>query len=198
MKIRVRDLKRKRVFELKVYPENTPQDVLSVLIEEGYIPTAPGDNPQYFWVLAHANAQLDPDVPLVQQGVTDGAELDLLPVPVPGGGPIELLAPVSSFAVSVLSSIVAKYIYNKYIKGKRRRNVSLSHVIREVEEWEKAAGKLGPKILKALADRGGEATLNELALDLNVSHYELINALLRLTNIGKIQLIIVTDLSRLV
>jgi len=84
MKITVVDKKSGKSYDLEVYPENTPNDILGVLIEEGYIPQYPGDNPQFFWVLSYRNSQLDPDIPIVNQGVYDGAQIELLPVPVPG------------------------------------------------------------------------------------------------------------------
>jgi len=84
MKITIRDEKTGRSFDLEVYPENTPSDVISTLIEEGYIHATPGGNPQYMWVLQYAGRQLDPGLPLVQQGIIDGAELTLVPVPTPG------------------------------------------------------------------------------------------------------------------
>mgnify|MGYP000206235146 CR=1 FL=1 len=84
MRISIRDAKTGKIFELEAYPENTPNDLIETLIEEGYIESYPGGNPEYIWVINYKGRQIPSNMSLSEAGVTDGAELDLIPVPNPG------------------------------------------------------------------------------------------------------------------
>jgi len=80
MRVTITDEKTGRSFEVEVYPENTPNEIIEMLVKEGYIQPAPSG---YYWVLALQGEELDPYTPIVRQGVLDGAELSLAPVPIP-------------------------------------------------------------------------------------------------------------------